>query len=274
MVANTKIEWAQHTFNPWIGCTKVSPACDHCYAEEMMDVRYGRARWGAGEDRVRTSDGYWRQPQRWNRDAAEAGTRPFVFCASLADVFDNEVDEFWRRDLMQLIGATPNLVWLLLTKRIGNVSRMTDPARGCLPLPPNAALGATICNQEEWDRDIKKLLDAGRDNGALFTFASVEPMLSIIRPGSVLPDWIITGGESGRHARPSHPLGFRIMRDACSMEGRAYLHKQNGEWASVSEVEGPGEHYRFPDGTTVRRVGKKRAGRLLDGFEHNGMPVT
>jgi len=92
MGETTKIEWADHTFNPWIGCTKVSPACDNCYAAELMDTRYGRAKWGAGEARVRTAPSNWQQPVKWNRIAARDGTRPFVFCASLADVFDNEVD--------------------------------------------------------------------------------------------------------------------------------------------------------------------------------------
>src|ERR1700730_6921319 len=118
---NSKIEWTDHTFNPWIGCTKVSPACDHCYAEAMMDTRYGRVRWGAGEDRSRTSKANWQQPLKWNRIAQADGARPLVFCASLADVFDNEVDPLWRRELFALIEATPSLIWLLLTKRIGNV---------------------------------------------------------------------------------------------------------------------------------------------------------
>jgi len=108
MGEQTNIEWCDHTFNPWIGCTNVSPACDNCYAEELMANRYGRVRWGAGEDRVRTSPGNWRQPLKWNRDAAAAGTRPFVFCASLADVFDNAVDPAWRADLFTLIEQTPD----------------------------------------------------------------------------------------------------------------------------------------------------------------------
>lgn len=124
MAEFSKIEWTDHTFNPWIGCTKVSPACDNCYAEGLMDHRYGRARWGAGEPRVRTAASNWSQPRKWDRQAAKTGERPFVFCASLADVFDNEVDETWRRDLFKLIEGTPNLVWLLLTKRIGNVMKM------------------------------------------------------------------------------------------------------------------------------------------------------
>ncbi|MBR1232054.1 DUF5131 family protein [Bradyrhizobium sp. AUGA SZCCT0182] len=92
MAENSKIEWTDHTFNPWIGCTKVSPACDNCYAEAMMYLRYGRATWGPGEDRQRTSAANWQLPRRWNRQAEALGSRPFVFCvASLADVFDNEV---------------------------------------------------------------------------------------------------------------------------------------------------------------------------------------
>src|SRR5690348_7339296 len=139
MAENTAIEWCDHTFNPWIGCTKVSPACDNCYAEAMMDKRYARARWGAGQPRVRTSASNWRQPYKWNNDAALDKPRPFVFCASLADVFDNEVPDEWRRDLFYMIRETPNLVWLLLTKRIGNVRKMMDGQA----LPRNVAIGAT-----------------------------------------------------------------------------------------------------------------------------------
>ena len=127
MAENSKIEWTDHTFNPWMGCMKVGPGCDGCYAENLMDHRYGRVRWGAGEPRVRTSTANWRKPVQWNRDASgRDGDRPFVFCASLADVFDNEVDPLWRADLFALIDATPNLVWLLLTKRIGNVMKMVE----------------------------------------------------------------------------------------------------------------------------------------------------
>ena len=143
MGENSKIEWTDHTFNPWIGCTKVSPACDGCYAENLMDLRYGRVKWGAGEDRKRTAPANWRKPIAWNRAAALKDGPTFVFCASLADVFDNEVDEVWRRDLFNLIEATPNLTWLMLTKRIGNVIKMTDVHLGCRPVPPNAAIACS-----------------------------------------------------------------------------------------------------------------------------------
>jgi protein gp37 len=225
---NSKIEWTDHTFNPWIGCTKVSPACDHCYAENLMDTRYGRARWGAGEDRVRTAASNWAQPRRWDRAAAATGARPFVFCASLADVFDNEVDERWRYDLMKLIEETPNLVWLLLTKRIGNVRKMTDPSRACRILPSNVAIGATMANQEEYDRDRMKLDEVKLFADVRFTFGSFEPMLGPIILDRNAPDWIIVGGESGQSARPMQLDWARDLRHQAGEMGRVFNFKQVG----------------------------------------------
>jgi hypothetical protein len=104
---NSKIEWTDHTFNPWIACQHASPGWDNCYAEAMMDTRYGKVEWGPHGARKRTSDANWRQPVKWNADARgfrkEHGHRPRVFCASLADVFDNKVPMSWREDLFELI---------------------------------------------------------------------------------------------------------------------------------------------------------------------------
>jgi protein gp37 len=216
MGENTKIEWADHTFNPWMGCTKVSPACDNCYAAEMMDTRYGRVRWGAGEPRVRTKD--WSKPRKWNRDTPGA----FVFCASLADVFDNEVDPSWRYDLFQLIHATPNLVWLLLTKRIGNVRKMVEL------LPSNCAIGATMANQEEYDRDRMKLAEVKAKLHPLFTFGSFEPLLGPIILDKNAPDWVIVGGESGKNARPMNLDWARSLEQQSTELGRVFNFKQVG----------------------------------------------
>lgn len=224
----TRIEWADHTFNPWIGCTKVSPACDNCYAEALMDTRYGRVEWGAGNDRVRTSANNWRLPLRWNKKAEAEGSRPFVFCASLADVFDNEVDDRWRHDLFALIEATPSLVWLLLTKRIGNVVKMTDPMRGHPCLPRNAAIGATLPNQEEYDRDRMKLWEVKQTRDPLFTFGSHEPMLGPIIIDEYAPDWIIVGGESGPTARPMNLDWARSLKRQCGELDRVFNFKQVG----------------------------------------------
>ena len=186
----SKIAWTDSTFNPWIGCTKVGPGCDHCYAE-ALDKRYrwqGDTHWGAGKPRMRTSVANWKKPLAWNHKAAENRKPWRVFCASLADVFDNEVPEQWRHDLYWLIMQTPYLTWLLLTKRIGNVAKM-HPGK----LQSNMWLGATIVNAEEAKRDVPKLLAIP----APVHFVSYEPALGPVNwlayPGI---DWIIVGGES------------------------------------------------------------------------------
>ncbi|MDR7032411.1 DUF5131 family protein [Mesorhizobium sp. BE184] len=230
MAENSKIEWTDHTFNPWIGCMKVGPGCDGCYAEAMMDHRYGRARWGAGEPRVRTSAGNWQKPHQWNRMALGKADRPFVFCASLADVFDNEVDPLWRADLFALIEATPSLVWLLLTKRIGNVMKMVTK------LPRNAAIGATMVTQEEYDRDRMKLAAVKVSLSPAFTFGSFEPLLGPIILDKNAPDWIIVGGETdqGQHkARMADPDWFRSIRNQCVRLDRKFFMKQMTRKAAI-----------------------------------------
>lgn len=323
MTENTKIEWAHHTFNPWIGCTKVGPGCDHCYAAAQDNHRQWTPEgWGVGRPRRRTSEANWKQPLRWNRRAAKEGVRYRVFCASLADVFDNEVDPTWRADLFALIGATPNLDWLLLTKRIGNASRMIYEASKttlCLQgpwdwrLPDNVWMGATIVNQPEAERDIWKLLEVP----ARIRFLSMEPLLGPvdIRPwlpcpmclGWAMPtecdscdgtgpteddaiDWVIAGGESGRNARPSHPDWLRSLRDQSVAAGVAFHFKQWGEWVSEMHPAADPSHqgtsdqfveYLYDDegraydyrSVYMCRVGKKAAGRELDGRTWDQVPA-
>lgn len=226
MAENSKIEWTVHTWNPWIGCTQVSPACDRCYAMVMMDHRYGRVKWGVGEDRARTSEQNWNMPKRWNRAAAAAGRVDTVFCLSLGDIWDNEVDPLWRQQAIDVMEQTPSLLYLLLSKRVGNAVKMCDPDRGNRCLPRNAALGATMIDQEEWDRDLPKLKEAGRVLGARFTFASVEPMLGRIFTRNNLPDWVIVGGESGHQPREMDPAWARYMRDECRVANVPFFMKQ------------------------------------------------
>lgn len=324
MSENSKIEWTDHTFNPWEGCQKVGPGCDHCYAE-TRNARYagGTAiNWGPGAPRRRTSAAYWRKPLAWNANHeaffAEHGRRQRVFCASLADVFDNAVDREWRDDLATLILDTPNLDWLLLTKRIGNAGAML----GEMFLdgtPPNVRIGATIVNQPEADRDIAKLLALGLPN-----FLSLEPLLGPVdlglcdcdhgsRPGpggtggvacarchgagGRMLDWVIVGGESGPGARPMHPDWARELRDQCEAAGVPFLFKQWGEWMQVTESAVHPEATRIPGNLCrvqsisapdryvaistnggrlryeIERVGKKAAGRLLDGRTWDEVPT-
>lgn len=271
MSTNTTIEWCDHTFNPWEGCQKVSPGCDNCYAE-ARNARFAggtAVNWGPGAPRRRTSAANWNLPKRWNAQAdafmAQHGRRQRVFCASLADVFDNAVDPQWRADLFSLIQQTPNLDWLLLTKRIGNVRGMlaelahgNDPDLSLLDMMPlpNVWLGATIVNQAEADRDIPKLLEVP----ARVRFLSMEPLLESVELSLLcknwsneIPtdpetgareccrecdytginnaiDWVIVGGESGPNARPMHPDWARSLRDQCEAAGLPFLFKQWGSY--------------------------------------------
>lgn len=193
MAENSMIEWTDHTFNPWVGCTKVSPACDHCYAETQM-VRRKFVEWGPKAERRRTSEANWKQPLKWNREAERAGKRPKVFCASLADVFDNQVPEEWREDLWGLIAATPHLNWLLLTKRPQNIAEM-------LPIMWGSGwshvwLGTTVENQEEADRRIPHLLAVP----AAKRFLSYEPLLGPVDLDGWLPGGSSCGGCDDDHS--------------------------------------------------------------------------
>lgn len=272
MAENSAISWTRHTWNPWMGCTKVSPACDGCYAEALMDKRYGKVQWG-NAPRVRTGAHTWNDPLRWQRQAEKGGDRPFVFCASLADIFDNQVDPQWRADAFEVMRNTPRLVYLLLTKRPQLIVKLADAVRG---LPSNAALGTTVEDQKRADINLPALSVAKQELKPLFTFGSFEPLLGpiVIQP-AFMPDWVITGGETdqgGHKARPTHPDWFRSLRDQAAASGTAFHHKQNGEWVSVSEVAGPGTHFKFEDGATVRRIGKKLSGRTIDGVTYDAFP--
>jgi protein gp37 len=304
MAETTAISWCDSSFNPWLGCSKVSPACDHCYAERLMDTRMHKVQWGSGNPRKRTSPANWRQPLLWEREheAFELmhGRRRRVFCASLADVFDNAVDPQWRADLFALIAQTPHLDWLLLTKRIGNAKAMLGDYK-TVPMLPNIWLGATVCNQEEANRDVEKLLETP----ARLHFVSYEPALGeldlmhipIRRSGrdfliGSMPenahinalhgfndngkqtriDWVICGGESGPNARPMHPEWVRSLRDQCAAAGVQFHFKQWGEWAPDPMLD-PSKVGGWDAMACTVRVGTKAAGRLLDGIEHNGFPA-
>lgn len=297
MAENSKIEWCHHTFNPWTGCTKIGPGCDHCYAEGWAK-RSGIVQWGPGAERRRTSEANWRQPVKWNTEAARLGVRYRVFCASLADVFDNEAPAAWRADLFDLIAMTPHLDWLLVTKRIGNVRQMI-PDRWSVCMPPNLWLGITVVNQAEADRDIPKLLGLK----VSVRFLSMEPLLGPVdlrfhvfseptgnfrthagkrqmelrKPVDGGLHWVIVGGESGPGARPMHPHWARDLRDQCAEAGMPFLFKQWGEWAPgvcSDDPECSVKHVFEGDARRVMsRVGKKHAGRLLDGVLHDGYPI-
>lgn len=222
MAENSKIEWTDHTFNPWIGCQKVSPGCDHCYAESLSK-RYGWVEWGPHGERKRTSAANWRKPIQWDKAAKGAARRPRVFCASLADVFDNQVDPSWRVDLFDLIGNTENLDWLLLTKRPENIVKML-PTNWNVADYPNVWIGTTCEDQAAYDRRWP-ILD---DVPAMVRFISYEPAIGPLRlhNGPQQPDWLICGGESGHGARMMDPNWAGAIKHDCEAAGVSFFMKQ------------------------------------------------
>lgn len=279
MGENTKISWCDATFNPWIGCTKISAGCANCYALDLMETRYKRVKWGPQGTRQRTGAANWRKPLQWNKQAweecAECGwrgphhethdfcpncdgedlrpTRQRVFCASLADVFeDNPQLIEWRADLLALIEKTPNLDWLLLTKRPENVNDMVPAKwRTVGRWPRHVWIGTSVENQETADKRIPQLQRVP----AWTRFLSMEPLLGpvdltgqtvegvwidqeyadedlelqrIVTAEGWDIDWVIVGGESGYAARPMRIEWAQEIKEQCQAAGVAYFFKQVG----------------------------------------------
>lgn len=224
MSENSLIEWCDHTFNPWEGCTKIAPECDNCYAA-ARDCRFTAGRhWGPKAPRRRTSAENWKKPLSWNRNAeafqAQHGRRQRVFCASLADVFDNAVAEAWRDDLWNIIRVCYQLDWLILTKRPQNIEKM---------LPPDwdegwahVWLGTSAGTQKTADLNIPALLAVPAE----LCFLSCEPMLERIDLRYNLIDWVICGGESGPNARPMRMEWAWDLRVQCINSGIPFFMKQ------------------------------------------------
>jgi protein gp37 len=282
MGQDSNIEWTHHTFNPWMGCTKVSAGCANCYAENLMDTRYGKVKWGDNGTRVVKKD--WSEPRKWNRLAAAAGERHRVFCASLADVFEDRPELIEPRvRLMKLIHATPHLDWLLLTKRPQNIMQAIracarliheheiDDGTGPILMlnkwiadipPANVWIGTSIENQATADERIPHLLRVP----AAVRFLSVEPLLGPVdlheafyrpRLGPNDPykrrqtmgiDWVIVGGESGAKARSCDVGWIRSIVGQCVGANVPVFVKQLGANARTSSNDdGGGWQFDFTD---------------------------
>lgn len=271
MAKDSRIEWTHHTFNPWWGCVKVSPACKHCYAEAWAH-RFGMDLWDRAGPRRPVSDDYWGQPLNWNKEAHRSGERRRVFCASMADVFESRADLHpWRERLWPLIERTPNLDWLLLAERPQNVQRMV-PWSG--RWPTNVWLGTTAENQKYADIRIPRLLSVD----ARVHFISAEPLLGPISLHKWIGiDWVIAGGESGRGSRPTNPEWIRMLRDECGQADIAFHFKQWGHWSpSVPKGNSAQKrvllHTAAKTSSVLYAVGKTAAGRILDGRTWDEFP--
>lgn len=228
MGKETGISWTDHTFNPWWGCTAVSAGCDHCYAE-AFDKRVGGAHWGKGQPRRVFGDKHWAEPLAWNALAARAHIPQMVFCASMADVMDDEAPEGQRERLWALIDATPNLIWQLLTKR---------PQRFARYLPVqfrhgNVWLGVTA--EDQINYDLRWPILYGIASVRLLTsFVSYEPAIGSLRLADTwmgearTPDWLIFGGESGAGRRPMERQWLENVKADCEVTGTKLFVKQFG----------------------------------------------
>lgn len=238
-----KTDWADYTFNPWIGCTKISDGCRECYAHRQQDQRFGRVEWGDGNPRSRTSANYWAKPKLWDWRGHIYENRPFVSCGTLCDVFDPEVNSGWRDELFNLIEDTPHLVWLLLTRRMDKVVQLTKR------LPKNVALGVSISNQDEYDRDAPLLREAALKLHPAFTFGNFEPLLGPITLNYfTAPKWVIVGCETGPMGRFMTPDWARSLRDQSAAMDLTFYFKQ-----ASPLLNGPSS--------------------LLDGVEHRNRPI-
>lgn len=256
MGKHTRIEWVSrrlpdgtlvpgHTYNPWWGCVKVAPECKNCYAQGIAH-HYHKEVWGPQATTPRWVFGqkHWQEPLVWNRQAQQQGHRHSVFCASMADVYEEHRDVAdARRKLWSLIEATPWLNWLLLTKRPQNVGKMSPWGTAW---PDNVWIGTSVGIQKRVNTEIPALLDIP----AVVRFVSVEPQLEAIKLTPYLKrlHWVICGGESGLNARPFDPAWARDLRAQCQEAQVPFFFKQHGGRSHTS------------------------GGRLLDGSTWDDMP--
>lgn len=286
MSENSKIEWTDHTANFWWGCVKVSDGCKNCYAETWAN-RWGKSIWGPASNTGREyKQSAWRDLPKWDKAAIAEGVRRKVFAQSMADFFEDhpQVTE-WRRDALHLISQCTNLDFQVLTKRPENVNLMIEQATAkqadaFFADNPHVWIGTSVENQQVADERIPRLLDIP----ASVRFLSMEPLLGEVNVLRYIKgiDWVIAGGESGHKARPMHNGWVQYIRDQCIAADVPFLFKQWGEYLSTEQMTEKFFVGRITptmnpiwddtDGGWLYRVGKKKAGRLLDGVEWNQFP--
>jgi protein gp37 len=280
MAEHSKIEWTDSTFNPWVGCTKIQrrkgtpSACDFCYAEKWAK-RSGQVKWG-NHPRRRTTEAYWHKPVVWNSQSQsfqdEYGRRQRVFCASLADVFDNQADPEWRADLFKLMRACGQLDWQLLTKRPQNIRKMlpSDWGDGY----PNVWLGTTAEDSAAYRQRVSKLLEVP----AAIRFVSYEPALGPLGRldiDGVYPDWLIIGGESGVSSglmRATDPSWARDAIAECRRLGVAPFLKQWGTYKNNPYVVEAG--YTVQAAMAIDPPENGKGGGKLDDLLWREFPVN
>lgn len=301
MATKSRIQWTNHTWNIVTGCQKVSPGCENCYAITMSKRLQAmavadRSNKGAlkylgtvdGNDwsgKVFCHPEVLEEPLRWKKPS-------MIFVCSMADLFHHDVPAAFILKMLDVMASRPQHTFQILTKRPERAVALVRLAReewqGHLKrqdlFPDNVWFGVTCENQKLLDKRLPILMQIP----AKVRWLSVEPMLGPIRlPENCGVDWIVVGGESGPNARPMNPAWARSLRDQCRNQAIPYFFKQFGEWvdefhpaqdrSKQEESDAFVEIVEYPDGKDYKgvymyRVGKKAAGRLLDGREHNEYP--
>lgn len=289
-MSDTKIEWATKVWNPLRGCSKVSEGCRNCYAirvahrfggvgmpyEGLTQVGTGGPNWTG---KIKLAPDMLNHPLDWKKPQR-------VFVNSMSDLFHPEVPFEFIEEVFETMALAKQHTFQILTKRPG---RMLDFFKRCVynvhfpgndPLR-NVWVGVSVEDQKAADERIPLLLQAP----AAVRFLSCEPLLGQLDltrihsgPNEETIDWMIVGGESGPGARPMHPDWTRSLRDQCTSAGVPFFFKQWGEWLPVHS-DRPSWSYSSPeskcqtiDGTRFYRIGKKAAGRLLDGRTWDEFP--
>lgn len=297
MAENSNIEWCHHTFNPWMGCTKVSEACKFCYAE-VQTGRFKQVGWGPAAARKLTSGAYWKQPYRWDARAYALGERQRVFCASLADVFDDHhsIAFFWRNDLWRLISETRHLDWLLLTKRPENIAQYLPDDWGSGY--PNVWLGTTVENQQRADERIPELLKIP----AKVHFLSCEPLLGQVNLSQSYRDFLkgwdtepeCCGNPQIQFDADEYGNPVPVGQECCGSPDplQVQTHKldwiicggesapddkrrdMNPMWARSlrDQCQAAGVPFLFKQHSGRNQKHIKSLGRVLDGVVHDGYP--
>ena len=259
---STKIEWTDEVWNPVTGCDKVSQGCKNCYAERIAERFWGERKFTDVQCHPERLDIplHWRKPRR-------------VFVNSMSDLFHEDVTDEFITEVWNVMHDTPQHIYQILTKRPERMQWLTHQQWGDHLVEPNVWLGVSCEDQKTAYERIPLLLQAP----AAVRFVSLEPLLGPIDLLAIFGhdlyamnkglDWVIVGGESGPHARPMHPDWARSIRDQCVEAGVPFFFKQVGEWATVEEFGTKRE-------LGILRVGKKKAGRLLDGREWNEFPAS
>lgn len=271
MGEQTAISWCDHTFNLWIGCWKIDPECENCYAWATDRQRWGGEHWGRTAPRKWTGDAYWKQLAKWQRKAKADGVRRRVFVGSLMDWAETHpVDSIQaemdarRARFWSLVEQCPDLDFLMLTKRIEDAHRYLPWYRrdrhgdfyAFAPPWPNVWLGTTAGTRKTLREHASPL----RRTSAAVRFISCEPLLEEITASdwrdALAPTsdegpvhWLIVGGESGSKRRPMEEEWVKVARDEAERYGIAFHYKQKidaGKKVHLPILDGV-QHAAFPE---------------------------